>query len=257
MDKSAFKGCKKDTRFFKHDFTTYGRKDIFDSNSVPYDGLPAYVVNNDHKFHKFTRSIISWTPQCKSLVGEMIDQEAIVKKLEKSVNTCKAFAWVSLALCLIFGLIELQTMCEKKRDCAQAKLFFTIPKLLMFVLHAIFLLVLLGRGKEIEGVYGRLANENCSDEFTNDAFKGFDKEITKHCINRAIVGIIVVLVVVIYNFITESICHCQWLITCKWVMMCNIWKKERQLDERRQERISHVRNPTMGYQHAPSLATRK
>jgi hypothetical protein len=59
----------------------------------------------------------------------------------------------------------------------------------------------LGKGRELEGVYDRLGDEDCSDEFTDEAFKGFDDEIKLHCIKRVIIALIVVLVIIAYNFL--------------------------------------------------------
>ena len=113
------------------------------------------------------------------------------------------------------------------------------------------------KGRALDGVFSRLAAENCSDEFTDAGFAGFDAEINKHCIDRAIVALVIVIIVILYNVVVESLVHCDWLIKCKWAKCLFQVRINRAIQRRRQERVSHVRNPIMSNHHAPSLKTRK
>ena len=60
--------CKKDSRWIKLDFLSYGRKDTYDLNLVPYTGLPAFRINNNQQLIRYQRRLIEWAPSCKQIV---------------------------------------------------------------------------------------------------------------------------------------------------------------------------------------------
>ena len=134
LSDKPFKDCKKDTRFVKQQAMTYGRKDVFDQNNVPYAGLPAFTLNNEFFFHKFTRSLITWSPTCISLVDSIIEQEKTVQKLEGNVGTMKTLALVSWILCIFLGCVEFFSLASKNNEYTWGYCLSFPVKIIMYIL---------------------------------------------------------------------------------------------------------------------------
>jgi hypothetical protein len=90
-----------------------------------------------------------------------------------------------------------------------------VPRLIMYALHCIFLIILLSKGRDLDGIYKRLANEDCSDDFTDEAFLGFDIVIKKYTVTRVIISLVFVLLVTLVNWILECAFHFPWFCKCE------------------------------------------
>lgn len=258
MAEAAAVGCKRDPRWTLNSFLQYGRLDLYDENSVPYKGLPIFRADNKEKYYKFHRKLIEWKPQCRSLVPEIINHIPYLEKLETSVTVCLVFAWLSLLIGFIFHMIEMFSICSSINSCPMVKVYLMPIRLIIFLLQLIFLITMYNRGKNLKGVYKRLSQEDCSDDFTDNAFKEFDREIEKHCVNRAIVSLIVVLFILVGSSIVESIFHCFWFISCRCFGFFRALRDEnKQDDDRNNELLKLKHQDTMGMVPAPSLESRK
>lgn len=248
--------CKQDSRYTKHDILTYGRKELFDINNVDYKNLPAFTISNTQKYHKFTRNLIEWAPKCRSIVPNMVSQEKNIKKLENSTKLVKAFSLVSLIFCVINSLSHIFGL-NKEYHIWGVIFICGVPTTILWVLHAIFLLVLMGRANDLTGVYSKIGEFDCSDDFTDNGFKGFDDELELHCRKRALVSLIVVLLIILYNLIVQTYYHCQWLMTCSWATKLTEWKREQEQTALRLKTALTAKNKVMGHYSAPSIKTRK
>jgi hypothetical protein len=144
------------------------------------------------------------------------------------------------------------------KNCPQVKACL-MPIRLSFVFILLVLLAnMYKRGKDLNGVYKRISQEDCSDEFTNASFKDFDIQIGKHCVNRALASLIIVLIIFVGSCIVESIFHCFWLISCRCLRVYRATIDEnKQENDRKNELVRIKHSNTMGMVPAPSLESRK
>jgi hypothetical protein len=115
---------------------------------------------------------------------------------------------------LIFPCIEMKTFFPKNNNCHHGRPFLMIPRLILYIPHCILLMLLLSKGRGLDGLYKKLSNFDCSDDFTDNAFLGFDHVIKKYMVNRNIVSLVFILLVTAGNWLLDCICHFPWLVKC-------------------------------------------
>lgn len=137
------------------------------------------------------------------------------------------------------------------------RLYFYIPKMILYLIQLIFLSEFLKKGKDLGGFYARISEQQCSDKFTNDQFVEFDQIINLHGVKRATGALIVLAIIIGYNFFVEAILHFSWCLTCG---CCRIWRARAEKAERHYQfmlRARTVTNDTLKPSEAPGLETRR
>lgn len=213
--------CRKDERWIKLDFMSYGRKDTYDLNLVPYTRLPAFKIDNNQKLVRFHRKLIEWAPSCKNIVEQFTSQLNDLKKIDSLTGACHVIAWISFSVTVVFGLIEWFIIMNKYAGSEQfIRFYFWLGRFVIYIVQLALISSLYQRGKKIDGFYARIASEKCSDDFTNNSFTGFDGIINLHAVKRAVVTLIVVALIIACTFCYEAILHCRWLIFCGCSEVC-------------------------------------
>ena len=137
------------------------------------------------------------------------------------------------------------------------RLYLLIIKWGLYIAQLAVIASLYQKSKKIDGFYARIATEKCSDDFTNGSFNGFNDILNLYGVKRALISLIVVAIIIFYNFLYESISHCKWLITCGCAEVCGNQREENRQAQLHNNSLNTIQNQGLRPVEAPGLSTRK
>lgn len=225
---------------------------------MQYTRLPAFKIDNTQQLVRFHRRLIEWSPSCKNIVEDFTSQVNDLKKIDSLTGACHVIAWISFGVSIVFGAIDWCINMSRYPGSEQfVRLYLLIARICLYIAQTALVAALYQRGKKIDGFYARIASEKCSDDFTNQSFTGFDAIINLYAVKRALVTLIVLVLLVAFNFFYEALVHCNWLILCKCAEVCRNQKESDRLASLEYERLKLVPPPVTKPITAPTLASRK
>lgn len=200
--------CKVDQRYSKHS-PSEGERTFFDLNNVIYLSLPAFNPTDNDRYYMMSRQLIEWSPKCHDIIQSLYDLQTDVTFFQKRLKFLKTFTIIILILNIVLSFIDLCFCLDSKnRKSTTVQKNCIIPvRNIMVVIAVIFQITCTVKASKLKGIFQRISEEKCSDDFTNSFFLDLENSIRVYLVTFQIISAVLYSFGCCLEFWVTIICH--------------------------------------------------